>query len=191
MNNIKRILTGLNIEPIKQKLNAHPEWWDEITIRQDHPGSYHKDTEAIYLVGPVSFSYEDVYTNLGLMHYPHWADFDEELESLSTSIIQAAHLTRGGRVMLVKLKPGGVIDYHVDEGPYAEQFSRFHIPIITNPKCMISVDQDEQRSETEYMKAGEMWWFNHRKPHFVFNHGTEDRIHLIIDAVSEKYPVMS
>lgn len=190
MENIKRILTGLNIEPIKQKLNAHPEWWNEITIRQDHPGSYHKDTETIYLIGPVAFTVQDVYCNLGLMNYPHFADFDEDLKSLSKSIIQAAHLTQGGRVMLVKLKPHGYIPNHVDEGPYAEHFSRFHIPIITNDQSFLSV-HDGQSGEIERMKAGELWWFNHRKEHHATNSGETDRIHLIIDAVSEKYPVVN
>jgi len=191
MENIKRILTGLNIEPIKQKLNAHPEWWDEITVRQDHPGSYHKDTQTIYLIGPVAFTVQDVYCNLGLMNYPHFADFEQDLESLSTSIIQAAHLTQGGRVMLVKLKPGGFIHLHVDEGPYAEHFSRFHIPIVTNKRCSLAVQNNHQETEMALMGEGELWWFNHRTHHMAHNGGSEDRVHLIIDAVSEKFPVVN
>lgn len=192
MNNIERILTGINIESIKQKLNAHPEWWDEITVRQDHPGSYHKDTRTIYLIGPKAFSYSGVYQDLSSKIYPHWDDFEDEIEDIGYTMFKACGLKQGGRVMLVELKPEGRIPRHTDEGPYAEHYSRFHIPIMTNKSglCVDGVNEKgELFPECVEMGPGELWWFNHRLGHSAFNRSDTSRVHLILDAVSEKYPV--
>lgn len=39
MPNFERIATGLDVAPLLAALDAMPELWGEITLRQDYPGS--------------------------------------------------------------------------------------------------------------------------------------------------------
>jgi membrane peptidoglycan carboxypeptidase len=50
------LFQGLNVEPLLQQLAAHPELWDEITVRQAYPGSAHADTQCIFVRGPLGFT---------------------------------------------------------------------------------------------------------------------------------------
>jgi hypothetical protein len=36
------------------------------------------------------------------------------------------------------------------------------------------------------MKEGECWFLDTRKPHQAINGGTEERIHLVVDVLTEK-----
>ena len=97
-----------------------------------------------------------------------------DLESLCDGVI--------GQVLLIKLSAGKDIEVHTDSGDYLHYVSRHHIPIITNPKVGFFID-----GETQHMKEGECWEINNNKPHAVFNRGTQDRVHLLIDIMPNKY----
>lgn len=86
--------------------------------------------------------------------------------------------------MVVRLAPGGAIDPHWDAGGYAAAFSRFHL-------VMDSEDGNTFHCGTEsvHMRPGELWWFNHREQHQVFNHSGAWRTHLIIDLAAPDFPV--
>ena len=54
--NFVRIADGLDVEPLLKLLDAKPELWREITARQKATRSAHKDTECIYVRGPLKMS---------------------------------------------------------------------------------------------------------------------------------------
>jgi aspartyl/asparaginyl beta-hydroxylase (cupin superfamily) len=104
--------------------------------------------------------------------YDDFAMFEEELNKIKL-ILPPCEITNA---ILVVLPSGKNIPPHTDTGLFFDLYSRIHIPIITNPKCLFTVD-----GETIHMKAGELWEINNHKKHSVENNGEEDRIHLIID----------
>ena len=82
------------------------------------------------------------------------------------------------RAILIRLKPGGVIDDHVDTGPSLTTGRRIHVPIVTNERCVFTVGSDAIN-----MGEGEMWEINNTRIHSVWNAGDEGRVHLVIDWV--------
>lgn len=83
-------------------------------------------------------------------------------------------------VRLMRLAPGSLIREHRDERLGAEWgFARLHVPIVT------SSNVDFRLNGTRLgMQPGETWYLRLCDPHSVCNGGTTDRVHLVIDAVT-------
>ena len=81
-------------------------------------------------------------------------------------------------VRLMRLTPGSVIKEHRDHDLDAATGNvRMHIPITTSP------DVDFLLNGTRVvMQPGELWYLRLADPHSVINHGTTDRVHMVIDA---------
>lgn len=187
MPNFKLIAEGLNVQPLLDKLAAQPELWTRITDRQNFPGSPHKDTETIYLRwakdrslmgGWYDLTQEDHFETIAALA-------PEVFDLLAVSIEKILGATKQwdvnvGRVILTKMKPGGRITPHVDEGPYADRYDRFHV-------CLSGASQLFCGGEVESMIPGHLLWFNHKREHSVVNNCGQERIHLIIDLIAPEY----
>lgn len=166
------------------EISQAPHLWDQITARQDHPSSPHQDTKTIYLRWCKDVSIETVFTDLDTLDYPAFGWLGSA-HALVQRVMDEVGGTELGRVIITKLKPMGIIGPHSDEGDYADKFERFHVPLCDSSDAF-GCDYFPQHTETAFMRAGELWTFNHKRNHFVFN-GDTDRIHLIVDAVAPKY----
>lgn len=82
-------------------------------------------------------------------------------------------------VRLLNLHSGSVIKEHRDHDlSFENGEARLHFPVFTNTQVEFYVDN--QRVQ---MNEGECWYINAQLPHRVANHGSTDRIHLVIDCV--------
>ena len=63
------------------------------------------------------------------------------------------------------------------------KLSRLHIPIITNPGCIMVIDNIAQHMPAD----GSVWITNNTKYHNAFNGGEEDRIHLVACVLDYKF----
>ncbi len=82
-----------------------------------------------------------------------------------------------GRVRLLLKEPRSTLSWHRDPEP------RLHIPIITNPGCMMVID-----NVAKHMPAdGGVWVTNNTKYHNAFNGGEENRIHLVACVLNYKF----
>lgn len=179
MQMFKRHDTGLNTQPLLNALDARPELWDQITVRQDYPGSAHHDTQCIFLRGPYEFTPESYMGNIEATDYDAMDALRAEVFNLMLSVLnRTLRATELGYVLIVRLPPGGMIDEHIDEGVYADHYARFHIALTDSPKASLTVG-----GETQHFAQGDVWEFNHKQPHSGRNMGSEPRIHLIFDAV--------
>ena len=80
-------------------------------------------------------------------------------------------------VRLMRLTPGSVIKEHNDGNLSVEHGTvRLHAPITTNPNVVFEVNR-----RAVVMSPGEAWYLRLSDPHSVANHGTTDRVHLVID----------
>lgn len=174
MKNFKPIATGIDPTPLLAALDAQPELWREITMRQEYEGSAHADSEIIVLRGPASANILDEVNSVDFPAAEKLLDTVDIIGRCAESI----GLRELGRVMLVKLKAGGYVSPHIDEGAYARYFARFHYVLESSPHCRFTCG-----NETVHMAAGELWWFNHQIEHSVMNDGP-DRVHLILDAAA-------
>ena len=82
-----------------------------------------------------------------------------------------------GRVRLLLKEPRSTLSWHRDPEP------RLHIPIITNPGCLMVID-----NVAKHMPAdGSVWITNNTKYHNAFNGGEENRIHLVACVLDYKF----
>jgi quercetin dioxygenase-like cupin family protein len=180
--NFETCLIDLPVQPLIDVIAKHPDWWNDITIRQDFTGSAHRDTQCIFLRGPDDFLSFFV---VGARDYPLMEECVNEVEQAVVPLIDATDCEELGRILIVKLPAGKSLIPHRDEGDYAAHYSRFHIVLTTNDSCVMTVGEEQHAR----MRAGDAFWFNHRVNHSFVNHGDTDRIHLIVDLVTPHYTV--
>ena len=82
-----------------------------------------------------------------------------------------------GRVRILLKQPRSTLSWHRDPEP------RLHIPIITNPGCLMVIDKVAQHMPAD----GSVWITNNTKYHNAFNGGEEDRIHLVACVLNHKF----
>lgn len=93
------------------------------------------------------------------------------------------------RVRLLRMGPGGRLGRHTDitdrdGGTRDGQIVRFHIPLVSDPGAkLITWDLDGVRRE-RHLQPWHLYYLDARKPHAVVNDSAVNRIHLVIDAVS-------
>ena len=96
--------------------------------------------------------------------------FKEVYEKLSSKF-------KIGRVRILLKEPRSTLSWHRDPEP------RLHIPIITNPGCLMVID-----NVAKHMPAdGSVWVTNNTKYHNAFNGGEENRIHLVACVLDYKF----
>jgi hypothetical protein len=88
---------------------------------------------------------------------------------------------RGGKI--------GRLSRHTDvtdkaAGVADGKITRFHIPLITDPSITMSAWNLQGHRQDVHLPAGSVWYLDARKPHAVTNPSGTDRIHLVVDVVS-------
>jgi hypothetical protein len=84
----------------------------------------------------------------------------------------------------MQLAPGASLEEHVDlvNQRVDFQLARFHVPIVTSPGSAMIVDGKQVD-----MMPGECWYLDVALPHSAANHGTEARIHLVVDCIIDSF----
>jgi mannose-6-phosphate isomerase-like protein (cupin superfamily) len=78
----------------------------------------------------------------------------------------------------MRLTPGSVIKEHEDVVlSFEDGMVRLHIPVVTNDAVDFRLN-----GERVVLEAGSCWYLRLSDPHSVANRGTEDRVHLVVDA---------
>lgn len=181
-----KITSDLNICAALDEILSHDELWEQITARQNAPGTEHADTRSVFLRWAASQSLDAAFNDIEAVDYPAVGELPRVMK-LVKDFVERMKPRELGRVLLVSLKPDGHIGKHIDEGAVAQHYARFHIPIISEEGNMFFVQNTDDVAELTHMKPGELWWFNNKKTHWVSNMSSEPRLHLIIDAVVEGY----
>lgn len=91
------------------------------------------------------------------------------------SIASALRAEQIGRVAVTELAPGGHILAHRDFGAYHDFYDRIHI-VLGGEGCHFRCG-----AEVVKMLPGEVWIFNNRDVHEVWNYSNSYRYHLVID----------
>lgn len=82
-------------------------------------------------------------------------------------------------VRLLRLGAAAKIREHRDyKMSFEDGIARVHIPVLTNPQVEFFLDKKPVK-----MNEGEVWYLNLNLPHSVVNHGSNPRVHLVLDCV--------
>ncbi len=82
-----------------------------------------------------------------------------------------------GRLRILLKEPRSTLSWHRDPEP------RLHVPIITNPGCLMVIDNVAKHLPAD----GSVWITNNTKYHNAFNGGEENRIHLVACVLDYKF----
>lgn len=177
MRNFLKIAEGVDGGPLMATLATHPELWNQMPLRK-FEGSPHIDVDDILLrfqalgegVGPQQVQADPV-----TIPYGGWIAIPQA-RLICLGLMRGVEGVQLGRVMITRLAPGKSISPHVDEGPYAAMFQRYHLALQCGPGN-VTFSGQEQIS----MATGQVWWVNNREPHGVVNNSEMDRVVMITD----------
>lgn len=94
------------------------------------------------------------------------------------------------RIRLMRLQPGGgELQRHTDQvdadsGFGVGQLMRIHVPLKTNPQVIFTVWDANDVAQEVHMPAFSAYALDTRWPHRAINGGRDERIHLVMDAVT-------
>jgi len=184
MQHFMRISTGVDTTPLLLSIMRRPELWKEDTYLRDYPQGPFGEVESIILRFPPRSVHE---TEEAMRQHLSGVDQHEcvdqpvykllpEARSLVMNLMHYVGGERLGRVMINKIKPGGVIFPHADTPSHAEYYSRFHIVLKSEPGVIFRC-----ADERAYFEPGSVFWFNNKLEHEVLNNSNDDRIHMVCD----------
>ncbi len=176
--NFKLLLKDLDISALKYKLSNVTADWESNTLRQD-TFEVSKDTKSLILKfnGPTQRSNHPSKTTT----FKEWDEWEDLIMPLISKVQELYSESVISKCFFPRLKAGGEIGEHTDNGQTLQMVHRIHIPIITNDECYFTVGD-----ETINMKEGCAYEINNVRKHGVVNNGSTDRIHLLFDLYCEK-----
>lgn len=187
--NFKQLPDPVDVAPLLARLQAQPDLWNMDTERGRYVGSPHVQARSILLRGPVvegnwlATWARAMQRDTEIVDYRVIERLQPEVgEAVMGVIEQLGPVGDLGRVMLTKLKVGGAIVPHMDEGLYADIYDRFHL-------CVDGgwANSFQCGGETIYPSPSHGFWFNHKREHSVENASPVERIHLIIDIQAPEF----
>lgn len=169
------LASNINVAPLCHAAQRQRDLWNVNPLRTAHPGSPHGEAEDIWLRFSPLEDPAAVMDGLDSVNYPGFAALPQA-RPIVFDLMRLVEGERLGRVLITRLKPGGRITRHADEGEYAAHFDRYHVSLHGLPGSIFRAGD-----ETVSMATGECWWFDNQAPHEVVNNSADDRIHLIVD----------
>lgn len=177
MRNFAKVTEGADVVPLLLAVARQPQLWNQNTLRTKHPGTAHAEVDDILLRFNVipDDDASPVVDDTECINYPALALLPQA-RPLIFGLMARVEGERLGRCMITRLKPGGRIYPHEDMGAPAAYYERYHVVLLSAPGCVFRAGD-----EKVCMKTGDVWWFDNRQDHEVYNNSQEDRIHLIVD----------
>jgi len=173
--NFITIATNVNVGPILEELDEHPELWNQMDLRTTHPMTPHKEVDDIVLrfndlSNGISAAIDDAEC--------HWYNsaFILPIKPLMYALMSDVYGDRIGRAVITRLKPGSKIDSHIDYGSPVSHYQRFHISLLNEEGAVFTVD-----GENFTPKTGDVFVVANHKEHSVVNNSSIDRLTMIID----------
>jgi len=165
----------------------HAVHFADDTRRQEASKSPHHDTQMILLRAPAGdVSRETWFADVEHADTPllaEWPSARRVIAAIARSHERRTQQQFGtaiepsfGKIMVVRLKAGGFVDWHVDQGAYAEAHDRFHLCLIASPAAFLY-----SNGQAAVLQPGTLAFFDNRKLHGEVNFGPIARDHLIVD----------
>lgn len=182
MKHFTKIMSGLPIGGLNTAIAAHPELWDQFSLRREIQGGPHSKMSDIWV------RYRDINEFTGdreafnCEHTPIWYPAWDLLSPVKPIVNGLYSFVEGvslGGVLITRIPPGKGIDPHVDTGWHVENFSKYYVSLESGPGSDFVCDHGGT-VESINPAPGDVWLFDNRKMHWVHNGSDRDRVTLII-----------
>jgi hypothetical protein len=191
LRHFEKIADSIDVAPVLAELAAHPELWDQHSIRKTAPGTPHAQMSDIWVRynDVTKFAKAGDYRGFNDAHVPIWYPAWRALPALRPIIFDLMALTQGemlGGVLITRIPPDGGIAPHADRGWHVEHYDKFYLSLQSARGAVFGCEHDGGREELS-PNPGEIYLFDNRKSHWVENASDQDRITLIVCIRTEKY----
>ena len=168
-----------DVSEVVKELEAHPELWNQHTLRTDRYNTPHEHVSDIWVRFNAWDNFDgDGYKFTCMPHESVWYPCIEVLPSVERIVHEVMEFVGAvslGGVLITKIPPHGEVKPHVDSGWHAEQYEKFAVQIKGNTDQAFCFEDAELRPE-----PGELYTFDNSRLHWVRNDSDEERITLII-----------
>jgi aspartyl/asparaginyl beta-hydroxylase (cupin superfamily) len=172
------IESGVPTEPFLAEIASVREAWSSATGRQEKI-AVQREAMAIPLRGVRKSAIGELKRRD--VHKSRWTSTSEPYVH-ARNFLKAFAVRQGaelGRAKLVMLPAGRRVYPHIDRGEYYRVRDRYHLVIKSTAGSWLRAGDEEVT-----MQEGELWWFDNKAMHEAWNHGDQDRLHLIFDMLS-------
>jgi len=162
------------LEPLDRLLaNSRETFLVENAHKPNKFGDFEKSTQHIVFKFPLEL---DDHTRS--KYKPIWEKYRAAVEPIIEAVTPYYGFSNGQtcRIMLAKLKAGGVIHKHVDGMRSANVPHKIHVPLVTDPEVFFWAED-----EAIHLARGTAFEVNNKVLHGGCNKSAVDRIHLIFD----------
>lgn len=165
-------------EGIAEALAAHPELWNQHTLRTASSQSPHREVDDIWVRYSPTYPVEP-----STPYYPEWYPACDVLpiRRLARDIMVAVDGEFLGSILITRIPPGKQVYPHRDTDWHAGFYSKYALQLKGNLQQSFCYEGVEFKSET-----GDLYWFRNDLDHWVINNSDEERITLIVCVKSEK-----
>lgn len=178
MRYFRLIESGVPTEPFLAEIASVREAWSSATGRQEKI-TVQREAMAIPLRGVRKSAIGELRRRD--VHKSRWTSTSEPYVH-ARNFLKAFAVRQGaelGRAKLVMLPAGRRVYPHIDRGEYYRVRDRYHLVIKSTAGSWLRAGDEEVT-----MQEGELWWFDNKAMHEAWNHGDQDRLHLIFDMLS-------
>ena len=191
MNHFQLIRSGIDVGPVLNEIERHPELWNANRRRKEAPGTPHSQMSDIWVRYNDSKPFEESgdWSKFNDVHVPVWYPAWNALPSLKPIVFELMSAIGGemiGGILITKIPPGCGIDPHTDAGWHVEYYDKFYLQLKNSPGCVFGASHGGVIEELE-PSPGDIWLFDNRKLHWVRNASKEDRITCIVCIRSDMF----
>ena len=178
MTPIRKIFTGVNVEPLRVALAAHPELWDQRTERTAPEGSPHHGLSDIWARFADTKTMQADDSHDSVWYAPADVLPVREIVFPLMALVWGERL---GGVLITRIKPGQVCKPHTDPGWHARYYDKFAVQIEAAPEQAFHFEGTSLVTE-----PGDVFWFDNSYTHWVTNDSQRDRITMIVCIKTER-----
>lgn len=186
MSEMQKILSGIKTEHLLAELEAHPELWNQYDFRTNYEGSAHKDVSDIVLRyrdfaefdpdQPQKFSYQ---------HTSEWYAAASHLPNIKSTVENIFTLVGGdelGGVLITRIPAVCSVLPHSDDGHWHSTYflNKYLLLLESDPLQTFEFPVEDGEDEVHTGVAGDLFLFDNRNIHAVYNKSGKDRISLIM-----------
>lgn len=180
MKNFLKIAEGVDVMPLLLSIQRQPDLWDRHKVRKEAEGTPHREMSDIWIRYNDVSKYETSgdYGGFNDEHdsvwYPSYYQLPE-IRPILFGLMSRVEGERLGGVLITKIPPGHKIEPHADDSWHVQYYDKFYVSLKSNEGANFYCED-----EVICPKAGDIYWFDNRRVHWVDNESNDDRMTLIV-----------
>lgn len=183
MKYLRKLEEDINVGPILNQLEAHPELWNTFKLRTTLYQGPHNSVSDVWV------------------RYRHWSEFDQHAPDGAARFVSEPHdsswypaayvltalkevifdlcrryeVERLGGVLITRIPAGGQVAPHIDRGWHAGYYEKLALQLQSNLDQQFCFEDGGFRCG-----PGTLYTFDNSKSHWVTNESPDDRMTAII-----------